>query len=98
MSADLKLFPGIVDPSSSLAEQPDQNIVVFCEDLLARAKCGEIRGIAVAVVKPGKLVIDGWQSSSNGRDCCHELMAAICYLHARYVAAVNERSTSETPS
>jgi hypothetical protein len=98
MSADIKAFPGIADPTAEYDEQPDPLIIEFCEDLVSRAKAGQIRGIAVAMVKPGRLTADGWCRSEQGGDCCHELTAAITYLQLRYANQVNmtaERDAKE---
>lgn len=48
-----------------LPVEPDPNIVGICEDLLGRAKRGEVAAIAMVAVDPGGIpVIDWWRTSS----------------------------------
>jgi hypothetical protein len=89
MSNNVRAFPGTADSAKAPDEQPDEKIIAFCEDLVARAKAGTIRAIAVALVEPGRITADGWRRSDHGADCCHELMAAITYLQLRYGNQVN---------
>lgn len=99
MSDNVRAFPGIADAKAAVDAQPDAKIVAFCEDLVTRAKAGQIRAIAVAMVKPGRLTLDGWRRSEHGADCCHELMAAITYLQLRYGHQVNiSYERDETPA
>jgi hypothetical protein len=92
VSGNIKPFPGVADATKAPDEQPDVEVVAFCEDLVRRAKSGEIRAIAVAMVQPGRTTADGWRRSSHSADCCHELMAAITYLQLRYGNQVNTDS------
>lgn len=95
MSADIRVFPGTSDLAKAPDEQPDAAVIAFCEDLVVRAKAGTIRSIAVAMVQPGRLTADGWRRAENGADSCHELMAAITYLQARYAARINATADRE---
>ena len=91
MTADnVRAFPGVTNASAAIDEQPDPAVVAFCEDLVALAKAGQIRAIAVAMVKPGRLTADGWRRAEHGADCAHELMAAITYLQLRYGGQINK--------
>jgi hypothetical protein len=92
MASNVKAFPGIADLAKTPDEQADASVIAFCEDLVVRAKSGEIRAIAVAIVKPGRLTADGWRRAEHGADCCHELTAAITYLQLRYANKINERA------
>ena len=92
MTDNIEAFPGTTDSTKSPDEQPEPNVIAFCEDLVIRAKAGQIRAIAVALVEPGRTTADGWRRSEHGADCAHELMAAITYLQLRYGNQVNEDS------
>lgn len=89
MNSNVRAFPGVTDAARPQDAQPDPEIIAFCEDLVERAKRGDIRAIAVAMVKPGRLTADGWRRTYQGADCCHELMAAITYLQHRFANGVN---------
>lgn len=93
MTDNVKAFPGVVDPAKDI--QPDEAVVRFCEDLVERAKSGEIRAIAVALVKHGRVTADGWRRGEYGADCAHELMAAITYLQLRYGGQINATADRE---
>jgi hypothetical protein len=95
MSGEIRAFPGTTDSTKLPEEQPDAAIIAFCEDLVVRAKSGEIRAIAVAMVNPGRVTADGWRRADHGADCCHELMAAITYLQLRYGNQVNATADRE---
>jgi hypothetical protein len=95
MTSDVRAFPGVSDSAKASDEQPDALIVAFCEDLVARAKAGSIRAIAVAMVQPGRTTADGWRRAGHGADCAHELMAAITYLQLRYGNQVNATADRE---
>jgi hypothetical protein len=98
---NMRAFPGVSDATAAPDAQPDAAIIEFCEDLVARARAGQIRAIAVAMVKPGRVTLDGWRRADRGADCCHELMAAITYLQLRYGAQINandERDSSPSPN
>lgn len=95
MSGEIRAFPGTADPTKRPDEQPDAAIVAFCEDLVERAKRGQIRGIAVAMVQSGRITADGWRREEHGADCAHELMAAITYLQLRYGCQINANSDRE---
>jgi hypothetical protein len=96
MSGEIKAFPGTADYAKLSDEQPDPAIIEFCEDLVARAKSGQIRAIAVAMVKPGRLTADGWRRSDYGPEIAHELMASITYLQLRYGSQINATSERDT--
>ena len=95
MTAKIKAFPGVADSARAPDEQPDAAIIAFCEDLVVRAKVGNIRAIAVAMVQPGRVTADGWRRADHGADCCHELMAAIGYLQLRYGNQINATADRE---
>lgn len=93
MNAEIKRFPGISDSDKAIDAQVDPEIVAFCEDLVVRAKQGDIQAIAVALVKPGRCTADGWQRTKENNG--HDLMASISYLQQRFAAQQNDRSTGE---
>ena len=95
MTDNIRSFPGIADSAKKPDEQPDEKIIAFCEDLVTRAKSGEIRAIAVAMVQSGRVTADGWRRADYGADCCHELMAAITYLQLRYGNQINTTADRE---
>lgn len=92
---NIRTFPGTADSTKLVDEQPDAAILAFCEDLVDRAKRGQIRGIAVAMVKSGRITADGWRREEYGADCAHELMAAITYLQLRYGGQINATADRE---
>ena len=99
MSGSIHAFPGVVDAKSAIDEQPDSGIIEFCEDLVTRAKAGQIRAIAVALVKPGRAPADGWKRAEHSADCAHELMASITYLQLRYGGQINKNDeVDESPA
>lgn len=91
----IKVFPGTVNPQCAADAQPDLAIIQFCEYLTARARAGEIRAIAIAIVEPGRVTADAWRRAAFGPDTSHELMAAITYLQLRYGQEVNESAEAE---
>ena len=58
----------------SPAEQPSREVIEFLESVLADAKRGKIRAIAVAYIGPGRITSDGYASDG---DTGHDLFAAI---------------------
>ncbi len=87
MSADIKAFPGVVDPGQTNDKQPQQTIIEFCANMLARAQRGEVQSIAVAMVLHGRETADAWRLGLYGTK--HELMASISYLQNRFAADAN---------
>lgn len=93
MSADGKVstFPGVTLPGSPLGEQPSREVIEFLEEILADAKRGKIRAIAVAYVGPGRVTSDGYASDG---DSGHDLFAAINDLAFTAARARWERGTA----
>lgn len=89
----VKLFPGTSDHAVALDQQPQADVIAFIEDLLARAKRGEIQAIAIAVVDPGKHTGDGWRCAVSAS--MHDLMASVTYLQNRMAARTNARDQAD---
>jgi hypothetical protein len=63
------------------AGQPDQAIIDRLEDLLARARRGEVSALAYATVSPGGHKATGWDGTQGTRD---QLGTAIAILSHRW--------------
>lgn len=79
MSSEVKLMPGIVDPTLMRDEQPVQCVIDELESLLANAKSGRLQAFAIAVVYSGSMVSYCWANSDGQLQ--HEMTAAIGDLH-----------------
>lgn len=64
------------------AGEPDQDIIARLEDLLARAKRGEVSAVAYATLSPGGSKATGWDGTQGTRD---QLGMAITILAHRFV-------------
>lgn len=74
MSADVLVLPGVTAPSKTLDEQPNADAIAVLEELLAGAKSGSIRGVAVASFqRNGQCRLDWGYPDLIG----HEMFAAI---------------------
>lgn len=62
---------------------PAADIVTRCRELLAQAERGEIRAMAVAIVRPNHETTTMYEVP-QAEPIAHELMAAITYLMHRY--------------
>jgi hypothetical protein len=83
MGAEIFVFPGATpeQPSTPQAPTVTASVVELLEDLLAEAKRGEIRAIAVALVHDDGAPADTW--AGEGGMGGHMLTAAATYLVAR---------------
>jgi len=85
---NVRTFPGVANPQAAVDLQPQANVIAKLEQLLERAKAGQIRAIAFTFVKPGGWLCDGWEDDSG---TVHLLMAGISYLQNRFATSVNMR-------
>jgi len=67
--------------------EANPDLVATLESLLARAKSGELRGLAYATFATGNVTGTGWEGSDGSR---HPISSAIMMLHHRYAAALME--------
>ena len=67
--------------------QPNQDLIDTLERLLAEAKSGDLRALAIATVREGNITGTGWDGSDGTR---HPLSSAIMMLHSRYASALME--------
>lgn len=65
--------------------EANPEMVEALEDLLSRAKSGELRGFAYATVSGGDFHGSGWEGSDGSR---HPLSSAIMMLQFRYAEAL----------
>lgn len=71
----------------SLVPDPDQEIIDKLDELLDRAKRGELTGIAYAMVRPNGAVGTGWV----GENCSsNDMLGAVAALQVRYVRSWEE--------
>ncbi len=73
----------------SAPNPPSQNVIDELEDLLVRAKRGELRAIAYACVNLDRQTSTGWTEAPYSP----EIMAAVCDLFYRF--AMMRRESSE---
>lgn len=66
---------------------PVPEVIECLEELLARAKAGEVRAVALAYVLPEGITGTAWNSGAASR---HELTSAIAQLEFRHMAQVME--------
>ena len=67
---------------------PPQDVIELCEDLLSRARRGEIKGFAFAGIDSGGSVIWKW---AGGVASVSELLAAIARLQHKYQLSIDEQ-------
>lgn len=65
--------------------EPDGEIIAVIEDLLARAKSGDLQAIAYCTVSDDGVVGTGWAGTDGTR---HPLGMAVSILSVRYPTAV----------
>lgn len=65
--------------------EANPDMVAVIEDLLDRAKSGELRGLAYATFASGDITGTGWEGSDGSR---HPLSSAIAMLQHRYTQAL----------
>ena len=65
--------------------EANPDMVAVVEDLLDRAKSGELRGLAYATFASGDITGTGWEGSDGSR---HPLSSAIAMLQHRYTQAL----------
>jgi hypothetical protein len=58
--------------------KPDADVVKLLEDLLARAKSGQLRAIAFAYVRAGYHSSYGWSGASGDHIASHVLQSGLC--------------------
>ena len=74
---------------------PQAGVVTFLEDLLARARAGNVQAIAVTFVTPSGRCCDAWQQNDAGTSY-NDLAAGLLYLTQRYAAGINENDVLDT--
>jgi hypothetical protein len=79
------MVPDVMTNVVNLRPDGQDDIVEWLEDLLAKAKSGEIDAVAVAYVKPEHGFVTGWRGKENTRD---RLGFATNALSHRYTAWV----------
>ncbi len=52
-SAEIVKMPGVLAPDRPIEEQPSADVIDMCERLLAQARHGDLRALAIAGVRPG---------------------------------------------
>ena len=72
-------------PIDGAGPEPDQLVVELLEDLLARAKTGEVQGLAAAYIVFGGTTASSWEASGGST---HTLGFAISTLQHRYYAGL----------
>ena len=66
-------------------DEPDPVVIAYVEDILARAKTGELRAIAVACVYRARVMGSGWTSTeevSRLKGEIAQLLHDFCVMHA----------------
>lgn len=71
-------------------EGPDPEVIAHIEDLMERARRGEIKEIAVAWVSASGRIGNSWQGRTDG----FVLMGAISMLNHDYLSSASECSVS----
>lgn len=74
-------------PIGGIGNEPDQMVVDMLEDLLARAKVGDVQALAYAHVAPGGSVANGWEGTGAS---VHSLGFAVSVLHHRYYSGLQD--------
>jgi hypothetical protein len=74
--------------------QPVPEVIDFLERILARAKSGDIRAVAVAYVRGNGMTADGWYSDRNDGKLTFILHSAIACLMGDFTADLNKSSIS----
>lgn len=76
-------------PDETLDGEPDTDIIDKLERLLERAKSGDIRAFAYAVVQRQNVLATGWEGTAGTR-CT--LASSVGILNARYLEGLMEGS------
>jgi hypothetical protein len=76
------------------AGEPVPLVVEFVESLLARAKSGDMRAIAVAYVKGNRVPADGWERERTDGSLTFILHSAIACLMGEFTDEMNATSVS----
>ena len=72
-------------PIGGISNEPDQMVIDLLEDLLERAKAGDVQALAYANVAPGGAVASGWEGAGAS---VHSLGFAVSVLHHRYYSGL----------
>lgn len=75
--------------STISGDEPDQGVIDILENLLHRARKGDLRAIAYAIVNSDRSLGTGWAGASGSRD---RVSSAIMILNSRYPLALVEDS------
>ena len=79
MSEKVVALPGIVQPKrAAAAQKPDVSVVEALENMLQRARAGQVVGIAMVCLEPGGVIGDTWRCSPDVS--AHLLVAGMTYL------------------
>ena len=76
-----KIQPLFGDRLATPANEPCQEVVSFVEELLARAKCGDVRAIAVAFIRGNGNSAEGWEQDADPRLTRDLHSAAVSMVH-----------------
>lgn len=93
--AKLYAFPGVAIPDRPVGAQPQPHVIAMLENLLARARTGDLQAIAVSFVNADRSVADDWRHGSN---TTHELIAGVAYLQARIMSTAIRNGEADTDS
>lgn len=74
-------------PIGGIGNEPDQMVIDMLEDLLERAKVGDVQALAYAHVAPGGAVANGWEGTGAS---VHSLGFAVSVLHHRYYSGLHD--------
>ena len=83
-------------PKAPALPEPQPNVILFIEGLLARAKAGEIQSIAVTYAAENGHPCDGYSRGSRGIDT-FILAAGILCLSAKIAGILNETEDRVPP-
>lgn len=75
--------------STISGDAPDQGVIDILENLLHRAKTGNLRAIAYAIVNSDRSLGTGWAGAAGSRD---RVSSAIMILNSRYPLALAQDS------
>lgn len=91
---NVHLFPGVYAPELPAEQQPNWPLIECLEDVLARARSGEVQAVGIAGVKADETTFTIWR---RGGYWCSSLMAgAMLHLLFNYAAAAREASHVES--
>jgi hypothetical protein len=77
-------LPG-VDSGKTVSSQPQGDLVKKLEEILEKAKTGEVQAVAFAVIGDDRSIATSWA----GGFVVNELMSAVSWLYFRYGLAFN---------